>query len=144
MRPSGIPGRRVFIQDSDRPAIGNKPIYTHHRKVVSKPEKRFGDFSRPLLLSEKQVHIILSAASARLRARIRAASAHGFYSIYELTRNSCAGANNGLIGSIQPIMASVQSQEEIGSRIRLLREVVELLMWELSAISNRKWRSFRA
>jgi hypothetical protein len=36
-------------------------------------------------------------------------------------------------------MASVQSQEEIGSRIRLLREVVELLMWELSAISNRKW-----
>ena len=36
-------------------------------------------------------------------------------------------------------MPSAQSQEEIASRIGLLREVVELLMWELSAISNRKW-----
>jgi len=37
------------------------------------------------------------------------------------------------------IMLSAQSQEENASRIHLLREVVELLMWELSAISNRKW-----
>jgi hypothetical protein len=36
-------------------------------------------------------------------------------------------------------MLSVHPQEEIASRIRLLREVVELLMWELSAISDRKW-----
>jgi hypothetical protein len=36
-------------------------------------------------------------------------------------------------------MLSTQSQEETASRIRLLREVAELLMWELSAISNRKW-----
>ena len=36
-------------------------------------------------------------------------------------------------------MPSVQSQEETASRISLLREVVELLMWELSALSNRKW-----
>jgi hypothetical protein len=36
-------------------------------------------------------------------------------------------------------MPSAQSQEETASRIHLLREVVELLMWELSAISNRKW-----
>jgi hypothetical protein len=31
------------------------------------------------------------------------------------------------------------SQEETASRIKLLREVAELLMWELSAISSRKW-----
>jgi hypothetical protein len=36
-------------------------------------------------------------------------------------------------------MPSVRSIEETASRTRLLREVVELLMWELSAISNRKW-----
>jgi hypothetical protein len=36
-------------------------------------------------------------------------------------------------------MASAQPQEELAARIRLLREVVELLMWELSAISSRKW-----
>jgi hypothetical protein len=40
----GLPGRRVFVQDSDRPATGIMPIYLHHRKVISKPEKRFGDF----------------------------------------------------------------------------------------------------
>ncbi len=37
------------------------------------------------------------------------------------------------------IMVSVRSQEELARRISLLREVVEMLMWELSAISNRKW-----
>jgi hypothetical protein len=31
------------------------------------------------------------------------------------------------------------SQEETASRTQLLREVTELLMWELSAISHRKW-----
>jgi hypothetical protein len=36
-------------------------------------------------------------------------------------------------------MLSVQSQDEMKKRTQLLREVVELLMWELSAISNRKW-----
>ncbi len=36
-------------------------------------------------------------------------------------------------------MPSVQSQEDLSRRTMLLREVVELLMWELSAISNRKW-----
>ncbi len=36
-------------------------------------------------------------------------------------------------------MLSVQSQNELKKRTQLLREVVELLMWELSAISNRKW-----
>jgi hypothetical protein len=36
-------------------------------------------------------------------------------------------------------MVSVRSQEELARRISLLREVVEMLMWELSAISNRKW-----
>jgi hypothetical protein len=36
-------------------------------------------------------------------------------------------------------MLSLQTQEEIAGRTQLLREVVELLMWELSAISNRKW-----
>jgi hypothetical protein len=36
-------------------------------------------------------------------------------------------------------MPSVQSQEELARRTQLLREVAELLMWELSAISNRKW-----
>jgi len=35
-------------------------------------------------------------------------------------------------------MAS-RSQEETASRIGLLREVVELLMWELAALSDRKW-----
>jgi hypothetical protein len=36
-------------------------------------------------------------------------------------------------------MRSVQSHDEVSKRTLLLREVVELLMWELSAISNRKW-----
>jgi hypothetical protein len=36
-------------------------------------------------------------------------------------------------------MLSVQTQEDLSKRTLLLREVVELLMWELSAISNRKW-----
>jgi hypothetical protein len=36
-------------------------------------------------------------------------------------------------------MSFTASQEETASRTRLLREVVELLMWELSAISSRKW-----
>ncbi len=36
-------------------------------------------------------------------------------------------------------MPSPQTQEDTASRTRLLREVVELLMWELNAISNRKW-----
>jgi len=36
-------------------------------------------------------------------------------------------------------MPSIQSQDELSKRTLLLREVVELLMWELSAISNRKW-----
>jgi len=34
-------------------------------------------------------------------------------------------------------MPSVRSQNELGKKTHLLREVVELLMWELSAISNR-------
>ncbi len=36
-------------------------------------------------------------------------------------------------------MSTTLSQEETASRTRLLREVTELLMWELSAISQRKW-----
>ena len=36
-------------------------------------------------------------------------------------------------------MPSVRPHDELSKRILLLREVVELLMWELSAISNRKW-----
>jgi hypothetical protein len=36
-------------------------------------------------------------------------------------------------------MPSLKSQEDIAQRILLLREVAELLMWELSAISSRKW-----
>jgi hypothetical protein len=36
-------------------------------------------------------------------------------------------------------MLSLRSQDELTKRTRLLREVVELLMWELSAISDRKW-----
>jgi hypothetical protein len=36
-------------------------------------------------------------------------------------------------------MPTTLTQEESASRIRLLREVTELLMWELSAISSRKW-----
>ncbi len=38
-------------------------------------------------------------------------------------------------------MLSVQSQNELEQRTQLLREVVELLMWELSAISHRKWEN---
>jgi hypothetical protein len=36
-------------------------------------------------------------------------------------------------------MPSVQSQEETARRTSLLREVVQLLMGELTAISSRKW-----
>jgi hypothetical protein len=36
-------------------------------------------------------------------------------------------------------MPSVRLQKELSEKTLLLREVVELLMWELSAISNRKW-----
>ena len=36
-------------------------------------------------------------------------------------------------------MRSVRPKDEVGKKTLLLREVVELLMWELSAISNRKW-----
>ena len=36
-------------------------------------------------------------------------------------------------------MRSVRLQDELSKRTLLLREVTELLMWELSAISNRKW-----
>ena len=36
-------------------------------------------------------------------------------------------------------MSSVRLQNELSKKTLLLREVVELLMWELSAISNRKW-----
>ena len=36
-------------------------------------------------------------------------------------------------------MLAVQTQDELSKRTLLLREVVELLMWELSAISSRKW-----
>jgi hypothetical protein len=36
-------------------------------------------------------------------------------------------------------MPPVRSQNELGKKTLLLREVVELLMWELSAISERKW-----
>jgi hypothetical protein len=41
-------------------------------------------------------------------------------------------------------MPSVRSQNELGKKTLLLREVVELLMWELSAISNRKWEDLPA
>ncbi len=36
-------------------------------------------------------------------------------------------------------MTSVQCRDELSKKTFLLREVVELLMWELNAISNRKW-----
>ena len=36
-------------------------------------------------------------------------------------------------------MSSVRTQNELDKKTQLLREVVELLMWELSAISERKW-----
>jgi len=39
-------------------------------------------------------------------------------------------------------MSPVRTQEEdLRTRTRLLREVVELLMWEIAAISGRKWES---
>ena len=38
-------------------------------------------------------------------------------------------------------MSSVRTQNEMSKKTLLLREVVELLMWELSAISNRKWEN---
>jgi hypothetical protein len=38
-------------------------------------------------------------------------------------------------------MLPTLSQDEAASRTRLLREVAELLMWELSAISDRKWEA---
>ena len=41
-------------------------------------------------------------------------------------------------------MPSVRLQNELGKKTLLLREVVELLMWELSAISNRKWEDLPA
>jgi len=36
-------------------------------------------------------------------------------------------------------MHLIRSQDELSNKTSLLREVTELLMWELSAISNRKW-----
>lgn len=36
-------------------------------------------------------------------------------------------------------MHSVWLKDEVSQKTLLLREVVELLMWELSAISNRRW-----
>ncbi len=36
-------------------------------------------------------------------------------------------------------MRAIRPKDEMGRKTLLLREVVELLMWELSAISNRKW-----
>jgi len=36
-------------------------------------------------------------------------------------------------------MPTLPLQDELSKKTFLLREVVELLMWELSAISNRKW-----
>ena len=36
-------------------------------------------------------------------------------------------------------MHLVRSQDEVSKKTLLLREVAELLMWELAAISNRKW-----
>jgi hypothetical protein len=36
-------------------------------------------------------------------------------------------------------MRFVRPKDEMGKKTLLLREVIELLMWELSAISNRKW-----
>jgi hypothetical protein len=36
-------------------------------------------------------------------------------------------------------MHAVRPKDVTGKKALLLREVVELLMWELSAISNRKW-----
>jgi hypothetical protein len=41
-------------------------------------------------------------------------------------------------------MLSVQTQDEMARKTLLLREVVELLMWELSALSNRKWEDLPA
>jgi hypothetical protein len=39
-------------------------------------------------------------------------------------------------------MSPVRTQEEdLRTRTRLLREVVELLMWEITAISGRKWEA---
>ena len=38
-------------------------------------------------------------------------------------------------------MSSVRMQNEMSKKTLLLREVVELLMWELSAISNRNWEN---
>jgi hypothetical protein len=44
MRPSGVTGRRVFIQDSSRPATGFMPAYSNDRDAPKKPEKEFKDF----------------------------------------------------------------------------------------------------
>jgi hypothetical protein len=38
-------------------------------------------------------------------------------------------------------MSSVRMQNELSKKTLLLREVVELLMWELAAITNRKWEN---
>ncbi len=47
--------------------------------------------------------------------------------------------NGGAGSDKKGTMSFVSSQEETASRTHLLREVTELLMWELSAISSRKW-----
>jgi hypothetical protein len=39
-------------------------------------------------------------------------------------------------------MPSGRLHHELSAKILLLRQVVELLMWELSAISNRTWEDF--
>jgi hypothetical protein len=53
MRPSGVTGRRVFIQDSSRPATGFVPAYSTDRDVSKKPEKEFNDFFEKTFSEEK-------------------------------------------------------------------------------------------
>ncbi len=36
-------------------------------------------------------------------------------------------------------MQAIRAKNDVSKKTSLLREAVELLMWELSAISNRKW-----
>jgi hypothetical protein len=64
MRPSGVTGRRVFIQDSSRPATGFVPAYSNDRDAPKKPEKEFKDFFGSVFSEGKRGEIHLGNAEA--------------------------------------------------------------------------------
>ena len=122
MRLAGVTGHRVFIQDSGRPATGNVPIYTIHRPDLKKPEQVFE-------------RIIFGVIFLFLTAQNGIASLPRELRLLFKTHPNILHAGSDNLGR----MLSVRSQDELSKKTLLLREVVELLMWELSAISNRKW-----